>query len=248
MALCKKEIQRRRRLNQRRRIILDGSDDLYDYVIFLANMDGVDAQKSFTSQDSYARVATFNGNSQFDTDQAKFGDTSLLLFGGPNDHITFPDADELSLGNDSFTIECWIRWELIQTHTSFFVSKWTTGGGNEWAVGYDYAAGSYKLWVSSTGSDVIEKCVWANSPTLGEWIHIAATFDGTTYRLFHNGDLVDSDVSSTTLASTNSLLTIGDRADGTLEFDGWIDDVRITKGHARYTDDFDVPTKAFPTS
>ena len=66
-------------------------------------------------------------------------------------------------------------------------------------------------------------------------------------RLFLNGVQQGSNatVSSITVGGMN--FTIGDWSNGGRPFNGYIQDVRITKGVARYTANFTPPTAAFPT-
>lgn len=234
--------------NERYRRRLLGSDSDFESVVLLASFDGADQATTYTSEDSYAREATFRGNTQLDTAVKKFGASSFQGFGGINDRLEFPDAPELSLGSEDFTIECWTYFDSIRVTTVFFVSKWNTNENqSEYAVGYD-STGEFRLWISADGSNAITKCQWGNTPNLNQWYHVAATYDGTTYRLFVDGDLKDSDVSSTTQFAGTAAVAVCDREDGTLEHDGWVDDLRITKGLARYTESFSPPTSPHPSS
>ena len=79
----------------------------------------------------------------------------------------------------------------------------------------------------------------------GSWVHLAVTRNGTTRYGFINGTLVVT----TTGDSVNYLcdaINIGVRYSGTNYLNCYIDDLRITKGYARYTATFTPPTAAFP--
>jgi hypothetical protein len=84
--------------------------------------------------------------------------------------------------------------------------------------------------------------------SLNIWSHIAICRSGTSTKLFING----TQSGSTSTDSTNyvaSPVRIGDGNDGTstYPYSGYIDDLRITNGVARYTSTFTPPTQAFPT-
>ena len=80
------------------------------------------------------------------------------------------------------------------------------------------------------------------------WQHVCADFDGTKYRLYLNGVMVGSSTTLMTIYAPAKNLVIGGNSDASLIYHGWIDEVRLTKGVARYASDagFAVPTSAFP--
>lgn len=70
-------------------------------------------------------------------------------------------------------------------------------------------------------------------------------------RLYFNGTMVASKAGATgENADIASTMGIGRAANGGIAFQGHIDEVRITKGVARYASDagFTVPAAAFPRS
>lgn len=83
----------------------------------------------------------------------------------------------------------------------------------------------------------------------GSWTHLAVSYDGTKSRIFLNG-VLDSEVSSGILKANGSYdVGIGRNLYGggyDFYLNGYIDELRITKGTARYISAFTVPTKAFP--
>ena len=87
----------------------------------------------------------------------------------------------------------------------------------------------------------------AFTPTLNQWYHIAVDFDGTTYRIYIDGVVKASSTTTFTFHDSTAVCMIGDDAgDIGQDFDGWIDNVRITKGAARYAGAFTPPTAPFP--
>jgi hypothetical protein len=80
------------------------------------------------------------------------------------------------------------------------------------------------------------------------WYHVALTGDSGTLRLFIDG-VLKSTVSNAAshYPSAGTDIHIGDRMSGASSvtpFGGYMQDVRITKGLARYTSTFTPPTAA----
>lgn len=78
--------------------------------------------------------------------------------------------------------------------------------------------------------------------TTNTWYHVAVTRAGTTINLFLNGVPVVASVSSAQNFSAASYVIGGDQVGGVNSVNGYIDDLRITKGYARYTTNFTPPT------
>ena len=83
----------------------------------------------------------------------------------------------------------------------------------------------------------------------GNWHHVAVTREVGLLRMFVDGVLVGTGASSVSYTSTITLLSVGYQVQGSARypFRGGIDEVRITKGVARYTTNFTRPDKPFPS-
>ena len=84
----------------------------------------------------------------------------------------------------------------------------------------------------------------------GEWHHLAVTRHGSVFRFWLNGSQLGSDQTSTiTFGSATFNAFIGGSAAYGYNYliNGWIDEMRITKGVARYTENFTPPDKPFPS-
>ena len=80
----------------------------------------------------------------------------------------------------------------------------------------------------------------------GTWYHFAWTRQSGTQRLFLNGVLEGSTATAFTFSDTTPMW-VGANPANNGWFNGQIEDVRVTRGIARYTNNFTIPLAAFPT-
>ena len=197
------------------------------------------------------------GNAQIDTTIKKYG-TGSLKFDGTGDYLAVRNNPAFSFGTGDFTIEC---WAYIAGNSSL------DNGGNRVAgifSGYSTtgtSTSSYTFEIlgnpTTTGtglgfynnvSNVQTSVVATTAIAQNTWHHIAVARSGTTTRLFLNGSIVGSGTLGNQNVNTDYTINIGrlGLAGYLQELNGYIDDLRITKGVARYTTNFTAPTAAFP--
>jgi len=216
------------------------SDIFFNSVSLLLHMDGSNGSTTFTDNSSNALTVTANGNAQISTAQSKFGGSSAL-FDGTTDYLTVASSAAFALFAGDFTVEFWMRLndttnnQSIVQLSSNSVERANISVVSNLIVLYTETGGSGATRISSA------------APSTGTWHHVAWTRDGTTSRLFLNGTSVGT-ASSAPYPSGNMAVSIGanDRSSGGTCVDGYIDDLRITKGVARYTANFAVPDAPFP--
>jgi hypothetical protein len=181
------------------------------------------------------------GDAKVSTTQYKYGTGSIAL-DGTGDYLKTPNNAILTFGTGDLTLECWIYQTATSTSTYRVIFGDNVYGGTGGYTLYSYN-NALNLWKGSGGGGA-EVIAPAGTITLNTWTHVAWTRSGSSNRLFING----TQVGSTTTDATNYTSTasfIGASQSGTLPFAGYIDDLRITKGYARYTSNFTPPSSAF---
>lgn len=193
-------------------------------------------------------LATF-GNVALSTTQKKFGNTSIY-FDGTGDYVRRTFGGDLTqrtlkLGKGGFTIELWAYFERVTGVQYLYDGR----GGSEGARPAIYANSTSLIYRVSSADRITASSVL----TANTWHHIAVSRSGTSTKMFLNGSQVGSTYTDTTnyLADTFSYVnpTIGASsvgAAGSSAFQGYMDDIRVTKSVARYTDNFTPPTETFP--
>jgi hypothetical protein len=191
-------------------------------------------------------------NAQVNTTVTKYG-VSSIAFDGTTDSIQTVDKPSINFGTGDFTLECWVYFNAVNAEMTVINKGWQQSGSvyASYLI-YMTSAGSLRFNASSAGSswDIANEVV-IGAMTAGTWTYIAVTRSGTTFRAFINGVIVPgfTFTSASSLANLSAqALYIGGRVDGNSSLNGYLSDVRITKGIARYTTSFTPPTNTLPNS
>ena len=173
------------------------------------------------------------GNAQISTSVKKYG-TGSMYFDGSGDYLFSIANQTNNFGTGNFTIECWINFASVGN--AQIVSAGT--GNNSGAHYWQYYSGQLQFGIQVLGT--ITATSW--TPTANTWYHIAVVRSGTNVYQF-----VDGTQLGTTATSSQNFVDgptyIGYGGAGYLN--GYLDDLRVTKGYARYTANFTPPTAAF---
>ncbi|MCP3873145.1 MAG: LamG domain-containing protein, partial [Desulfobacteraceae bacterium] len=171
-------------------------------------------------------------------------ENNALSFDG-SDYVTIPDSSVWDFGSGNFTIDFWVNFDQLDAHTSglqTLVHCGMDGDNNYWAL--MYGGGTYP---TNTGIGFIDKG-GAGEHFQGNqdgwqpdtWYHIAFVRDDNGYKIFRNGELILSYNYTGIHTNYNAPLLVG-IAHNHREFGGYIDELRISKGVARWTQNFTVP-------
>jgi hypothetical protein len=223
------------------------TSDPVDYnvsqVALLISGNGSNGSTAITDSSSNKVPITVNGATQISVYQKKFG-TGAIMFDGTNDYLTISDYTTFALGTNDFTIELWIYPTTLNAYAGILSSAantspyWTYYPGG-WQITFGASSSAMGFAVStSTGA------YWASTATsavpLNQWNHIAVTRSGLVIRKFINGILDTTDTMPGNYTFTSDGTSVVGKHDirTGMDFTGYMDDIRITKGVARYTTSF----------
>ncbi|MEZ4777655.1 MAG: LamG-like jellyroll fold domain-containing protein [Bacteroidia bacterium] len=157
------------------------------------------------------------------------GSGSAVSLDGVNDYVNIPNTPALN-PTTAITVEAWIKAD------TWGVNPWSNSIVNKegWAAGsqgYTLRCGQNgKLSFNIGSAGAWHEAVSASLMTTGKWYHVAGTYDGSTIRIFINGEQVATQLHFGTLAVGSYDVRIGELAytpGGSRPFDGQIDEVRI---------------------
>jgi hypothetical protein len=213
-----------------------GSDG---YTKSLLHMDGSDGSTSFVDQTG--KIWSANGNAQLDTAQFKFGGVSGL-FDGTGDYIATSDHADFEFGSGDFTIELWVKPNDVSAGDKDIYNKGLIG--NNLALGL---AGN-KVRVVLYQSNILQfNIIDTVGLSAGTWYHIALVRNGSAVTLYKDGVAVASAMYFGSIIDTSSVIRVGcgDLRGPGRYFNGWIDEVRVSKGIARWTANFTPPDTSY---
>ena len=227
------------------------ADPYYGAVSLLLHGDGANGSTEILDSSVNPKTVTAVGNARISTAQSKFGGASMY-FDGSGDKASLSASPEWVFGIQDFTIEAWMY--LMNGGQSYarlmhFGPFWLND--NAWGINAYDADFPGKLTFASfkLGGRL---CVSTSTIALNTWYHIAVTRQNGVFRLFVNGILESTNSSyiSDTIepvGATTNTFTVGSSAttSGDEDMQGYIDDLRITKGVARYTSSFTPPSQPF---
>jgi hypothetical protein len=225
-------------------------DPDYSSVSLLLHGNGTNGSTTITDNSPSPKTVTAVGNAQISTDQSKFGGASLV-FDKVDDRLTLAASSDFAFGTGDFTIEFWAySRDVSAVQKGFFQISSATGG-----LSTSYVNGILIYQGGGVGGRTLDGGLVAvvNNNFIGSnvavltpntWFHVALTRASGTARLFFNGNVHASIANTSDLTGSN--LVVGGVYNTVFLYDGYIDDLRITKGVARYTSNFSVPPAQFP--
>jgi hypothetical protein len=185
------------------------------------------------------------GNAQISTAQSKFGGSSIVL-DGTGDYLLPSGAASnnlLALGSGDFTIEFWIRYGSLGDVT---IIDWRPASTNGAYPTLFNDVGTNKLiYYANSATRITSSTVFATNT----WYHVAIVrYSGST-KMYVNGvneGSAYSDANNYLSGALRPMIGANGSGNGSNAMNGFIQDLRITKGVARYTANFTAPTAAFP--
>lgn len=212
-----------------------------EFTKLLLHCEGADTSTTFTDSSASAHTQTAGGNAQVDTAQFKFGAASMLL-DGTGDYVTSDGGADFAYGTGDFTIDFWARTNTaIAGNRVLFDHR---PSGTEGLYPTIYHSATQLLYYTNSGNQITSGAALST----GAWYHIALARSGTSTKLFIDGTQVGSTYSdSNNYINGTSRPSIGIAGTdlSTAPWDGWFDEIRVSKGIARWTANFTPPTAAY---
>ena len=204
-------------------------------IISLCHYEGAPGSTAIVDQVP-ARTWTASGVAAITNAQAKFGNSSCVL-GGSQGGLASNTVPGTNFGTGDFTIEFWIRRDFGSGARYVYDGRSAQGAG---IALYFLQSGVLQTQASANTASSI-------SVPIDTWAFVAASRSGTVLRTFINGSLASTQTDARNYTAGEQIFVGQTYARGSTFF-GFIDELRVTRGVARYTADFIPPSAPFPNS
>jgi len=194
-----------------------------------------------------AKVAILNNNVSIANTASYYG--SAAFFDGTTDSIRIPLSSDFDFGSGNFTLESWV---YVISGNGVIFSIWDSAN-NQRVINFQMGNGSGTdgqcptIGISLNGSTATFLEAANNIAPVNQWHHVAAVRENTKLLLYLNGVCVgiNTNISGSLFTPVDDVY-IGAEQSGTGDHFGYIQDLRIYKGVAKYTGGFDVPRPYTP--
>lgn len=198
------------------------------YTSLLLHGDGTNGSTTFTDSSSYGHSVTVTGDTIISTTQSKFGGASMH-FPGSADRLNAPNDASLQFGSGDFTIDLWV---YVTSAVQCDLLGWRNSSAFCQVLLY-LEPNSVRALCSTDNATWSINFASSSTISLNTWTHVAFERNGSSFRLYFDGTSVGSATASITLATpVTGMYLAGDGLAN--DFTGYIDEVRVSKGIARY--------------
>jgi hypothetical protein len=156
--------------------------------------------------------------------------SNSLSFNGVSDKMTIPGNAAYQITN-TLTVETWVKPNTVPTDYDGFLNYAYDAAGIQAGFGFSFYLTGWRFFLKTETNSINYSGMAEAQMPIGQWTHMAATYDGTHIKLYKNGTLVDSTDASGNIqwSGVPAEMTLGkfDRNGSSFYFDGQIDDFRI---------------------
>lgn len=212
-------------------------DSLYEYLKLAVPLNG-----NLTDYSSSNHTLTNNGATSSTT--CVYYGSAYQFDGATPDYINITDDDSTFYFSSDYTIEAWVRPSSLDSNYHSFISQW--GSNNDRNFEFDLrgdAGNVFRFYQNFNGTtrSITSETVAQDD----QWYHLAFVREGNTGRLFVNGvcEAINNSWSGTPNNSSTTVTIGGYGATpsaGAGAWYGWIQDLRIYNGVAKYSTGFKV--------
>lgn len=213
-------------------------DSLKNKVTALLHFDGNLTDETGLGVYSKTAGVTFTTEHAFNNQAIRISNTT--------DNVSTSGISTWQFGGNDFCIEFFLYIDSISAGTNSLITKWSNGGLNLSEFILCIYNSKLQFDVRKNDGSTYVQIIDCEQPPINQLVHIALSRSGNTFRAFYDGVKKAEQTSVVIINAANSTpVRIGGHQQLNWKLNGRIDEIRVTKGVARYTENFTPPAKPF---
>jgi hypothetical protein len=206
----------------------------------LMHMDNEDAPTTFSDNSGNSHTFTASGDATLNATVRKIG-YKAITFDGAGDYLSIPDSNDWDFGTADYTVDFWVRFNDVGASGGRVALVDISDGYNNSGLAIHLYNDSSLIVYSLSSSYTFS---W--SPTTGTWYHVALVRSGTSLKAYVNGNQIGStQTDSSNITGGTAGVRVGSLAGIAWYLNGYIDELRISKGILRWEDNFTPQTTEY---
>ena len=199
--------------------------------LLLPLTDGGGGALNVTDYSPLALGMTDGGAASWQTSVQKFYGGAASFPRSGSQQILSPVGTGLPLGTGNWTFEFWYRLNVTVSFSAI-VQMGTGADLYSMLVGY-HDGGNLNFYISTSGSGWAVSGASMGAPDAAAFHHYSLSFNGSNVYAHRDGTLISTTAFSGTVYQNANSASIGKSSGGFL-FNGYLQDLRIYKGVAKY--------------
>jgi hypothetical protein len=230
------------------------TDSNYASVSLLMHFDGANGSTTFTDHSPSPRTmgaVSAGALPTISTAQSVYGGASGVLDAALGQAIKTTSNAVYDMGTGDFTIEGRVRFSNAASVREFVLGQADIGAATAHTSFYIARTAAGKLFgtCNNAGTGGFGGCTGTTTTAANTWYAFAYVRSGTGFTLYVDGVSEATATSSNSVHSSTQDFAIAALGSYNMEnMAGYVDEIRITKGVARYTGNYTLRGSAFPNS
>ena len=163
-----------------------------------------------------------------------------MYFNGSTDYLSVQTTNAGDFGTGDFTVEFWMNATAAGTFVAVVGTQSIAGSATAgmWRISNRLSSANGIYFSYTTGSAFTDLTFSTTNYNNGAWHHVAACRASGTLRMFVDGVSVGTPTAVSQSLTSGQKVYVGFQAQDSQYYTGYLDNLRITKGYARYTTSF----------